>query len=928
MKVISWRGWTPADDDIWIGVDDEVWGQWRPVFTSVPRSNSTSVYTNVNIGDRVIGAEFGIVAGSGLSFEEGWHLAMQRLNPLDTTVGTLVVEFNDAEGVYWECDAYLDLAGSVAEGATDSFDINWTCADPVWRSQDVSSAGDVVTIDTITNPTFLTDLTGWTKGADPATWTTTFTRDTGTYYDAAGAGRLNITANTTAGIMYVMNDDVFVAAEGSVITVRAARYLTVGLSGGAGMTGYPVVQFYDVGDNVLQTNVGAPEISIGEEPATTWWVLETPDDPAPADTTYAKIGIQVAASNGVTGSCYFDAFEFVTAPYSSTTTVTVDGNAPTHLTVKMTPLAGSFPQAIKARTFTVTNNGTKALHNHPLEVSLGDNSASDITGTYTVLLREGKPQPCQVGDYDSDAGFLWFIVDYLPVGATAEYTLLASDQTGLPGDAHTFDTTTAPVFDIDYVYATTTSGSSSTVTQIPTGLGSEADKWIGATMLVLSGAQAGTEVDLTDSSTTTVTHAALGGGALASSVRVLIRLSNNDRWVYAVRKTERSAEPRGLWWLSSGQKRPSDFRMDTPGSWSWDVYYDNADRFNQKPFTSFDPGGGDDFVAILDANRTWATGPPLRDEGGADGVSIHLPVPIVSLRADWQLKNPNSMAMLVVASRQENGATDWTHENEDVSASTSLSDKSISTITFDDLSYGAGMFLIPNDADVIDVGWGGDEGTASGATATTLTDSSKQWIVDQFIGGWVQIISGDGAGQYVAITDSGTNSITVASWPTSQPAEGSHYRIINRDYVATVRNHTYLHLELDSSAIAISTVSAEVDAYVIYRDIVIDESESVHQRLVLSADESGRFIVILADESLVVDGAAQRAYVVDTATDAEIRDVPPPSYYVVDVLADGTTRAAFNWLRVNPGDHDIGMATDEQGIAVGVDVTWIEKVYA
>lgn len=935
MKIISWRGWEPEDDDLWLGVDDDVWGQWRPAFASTQRNQATSVYTGVTIGERTIGAEFGYDA-SVLTFEAAWQLAMQRLNPLDTSAGRLVVAFNDAPTVYWACDAHLNLAGSRSEGSNDSYDVTWITADPVWHAYDtvagaydVSTDADVVTVETITNPAFASDASNWTKGSNPATWTTTFAYDASIYNNAVGSGKLDITANTTSGIIYVMNDDTFAAAEGSVITVRAARYLTVGLSGGAGMTGYPVVQFYDVGDNVLQTNVGTPEVSIGEEPATTWWVLETPDDPAPANTTYAKIGMQVAASNGVTGACYIDDFEFVTAPYT-TATVAIGGNAPTNLTLTLTPQAGTFPQAVKERHFTITNNGTKTLHNFGVEINMGDNSASEIEGTYSVLLRDGKPQPCQVGDYDAAVGYLWFIVDYLPAGETTTFQLLASDQTGLPGDEHTFTTPTAPVFDIDYVYATTTTGSTSTVTQIPTGLGSEADKWIGATMIVIDGAQAGTEADITDSSTTTLTHAALAGGALASGVHVLVKLSSNERWVYAVRKTERSAEPRGLWWLSSGQKKPSDFRMDTPGSWSWDLYYDNEDRFNQKPFTAFDPGGGNDYVAILDANRTWHSGSPLRDEGGANGVSIHLPVPITAIKADWQLKNPNSMAMLAVVSRQENGATEWTHENEDTSASTTLSDKSIVTITLEDGSYGVGMFLIPNGGDVIGDEWVGAEGTATGGSSTTLTDSTQEWIADQFNGGWVKIISGDGAGQYVAITDTGTNSITVASWPNGEPTEGSHYRIINRDYVATARNHTYLHLELDPSDIEISAVSDETDAYVIYRDIVIDQNSDgdPYQRLVLSPDSSGRFIVLLADQSLVINGDEQRAYIADSATGAEIEDVPPPCYYVLDVLADGTTRAAFNWLRVTPGDHTIGMATDEQGIAVGIDVAWIEAVYA
>lgn len=931
MKIVQWRDWNPADDDIWLGLDDDVFGAWAPVFSSVPRPGTTAVYTNVFIGERTIGAEFGDDE-SGRTIEETWKLALQRLNPLDTSDGTLVIEFNDAPGVHWSCQAKLTQPAPLVEGTTDNFDITWETTDPRWHASSIVTESNVVTATAITNPSFATNTTGWTKGADPANITSAFTRETGTVYDGdGGAGELQISANTAVvnREVFVMNDTEFLITEGGVASIRAAVRSSEGSTGGSGgIYCFPVVRFYDAGDSVLQTNIGAipTDLSLPVDPPDypddQWNIGVTGDDPAPAGTEYFKIGAYIRASPGETGFAFFDAFEFVTGPFTATP-FTVDGTAPLNLTVKLTP-AGNFPQSIVARSFTVTNNGTKTLHNHPFEVDLGDNSASDLLGTYSILLRDGRPQPCQVTDYDTVSAWCWFIIDHLPVGATANYTLLVSDQTVLPGQAHTFNSFTRPAFDIGFVYATTTSGSSSTVTNIPSGLGSEVDRWIGGTMEVLTGAQAGTTIELTDSSTTTVTHAALGGGALASGVDVLIKMSSNSRWVYPVRKTERSDSTRGLWWLSSGQKRPNDFRMDVPGSWGWSVYYDNDDEFSQSWNLPFDPGGGADYVAIFDAERTWQGGKTRGKEQGFDGVSIHTGVPITNVRFDYQLRNPNSMAMLVLGSRQENGATEWTHEYEDAAAQSTLSNSSIQNEALEADTYGVGLFLIPNGADQIDPGWAGDEGTTTSGSSTTLTDSSKEWIADQFIGGTIRIISGAGAGQSVAITDNTSTVITVASWPNGTPDSTSHYRIINRDYYAIARNHNYLHLTLDSSDIVASAVSAETDAYVLYRDVLVDDD----QRVAINPETTGRYIVLLADESLVIDGEQMRAWVANTGTDEEIRGVPADAYSVLIVEADGTRRLAPRWLWVNPGQHTVSIADDESGVACAVDVSFREAAYA
>ncbi len=70
----------------------------------------------------------------------------------------------------------------------------------------------------------------------------------------------------------------------------------------------------------------------------------------------------------------------------------------------------------------------------------------------------------------------------------------------------------------------------------------------------------------------------------------------------------------------------------------------------------------------------------------------------------------------------------------------------------------------------------GDSGMSTSATGTTLVDSSKAWVTDEWIGGTVYIISGAGYGQERTITDSDATSVTVAAW-TVNPDTTSAYRL-------------------------------------------------------------------------------------------------------------------------------------------------------
>ena len=70
-----------------------------------------------------------------------------------------------------------------------------------------------------------------------------------------------------------------------------------------------------------------------------------------------------------------------------------------------------------------------------------------------------------------------------------------------------------------------------------------------------------------------------------------------------------------------------------------------------------------------------------------------------------------------------------------------------------------------------------DYGTASGGTATTLTESTKDWHSDVFKGAIVSIVRGTGYGQIRVISSNTSDTITVSSAFTTTPDTTSEYKI-------------------------------------------------------------------------------------------------------------------------------------------------------
>ena len=83
-------------------------------------------------------------------------------------------------------------------------------------------------------------------------------------------------------------------------------------------------------------------------------------------------------------------------------------------------------------------------------------------------------------------------------------------------------------------------------------------------------------------------------------------------------------------------------------------------------------------------------------------------------------------------------------------------------------------------------------GWVSSSTATSLTDSTKNWDVNQYNNCKVRIICGTGVGGEASITATSATSLTVGSWPNGTPDTTSKYEILDASGACTASGTTTL----------------------------------------------------------------------------------------------------------------------------------------
>jgi len=125
-------------------------------------------------------------------------------------------------------------------------------------------------------------------------------------------------------------------------------------------------------------------------------------------------------------------------------------------------------------------------------------------------------------------------------------------------------------------------------------------------------------------------------------------------------------------------------------------------------------------------------------------------------------------------------------------------------------------------------------GTATGGTATTLVDTSKNWTPNALVGQYVSIVEGTGVGQMRKITANDATSVTVSTWVTI-PDNTSKYVIEDptQTDLQAVTNKTYKAMDTgyptsgtDQKATFKATFGSE-DANYSWQEFVIKNSTSL-----------------------------------------------------------------------------------------------------
>jgi hypothetical protein len=119
------------------------------------------------------------------------------------------------------------------------------------------------------------------------------------------------------------------------------------------------------------------------------------------------------------------------------------------------------------------------------------------------------------------------------------------------------------------------------------------------------------------------------------------------------------------------------------------------------------------------------------------------------------------------------------------------------------------------------------KGTATGATTTTLTDTTKSWTVNQWQNYAVIITQNSGSPQQRTITSNTSNTITVSgAWTSPIPAAGTKYEIVDLSGLATAGS--------TSTTLVDSTKSWTTNQWANTDVVLISGANSTQQRKVLS----------------------------------------------------------------------------------------------
>lgn len=579
------------------------------------------------------------------------------------------------------------------------------------------------------------------------------------------------------------------------------------------------------------------------------------------------------------------------------------GNARSNLIVTITPTAlapsGEFPYR---RQFSVVNTSDMALRRHPLEIPFGD--ASTWSGTpapgYVWVYLDGIAQPMTplAGFGLVGQSYGWILIDELGPGQSLTYDVCWNGHDPAP----TLTGTDAPAFDITSAAGAARAPFNTTTLNDVSGIGWEPNQFVRGRVRIQTGTGAGQERDVMSNTASSLVVFPGWDTAPAASSRYLLRTSTNERWLYAVRQTERSGAEvkRGLWYINRGQSKPSKAVFDVPGGWYRLLRYDNNDEKNQSRWAPVIPAGQSnvDYFSILDADRTAQGWTSLTEQGQADSVGFSSPLPLTGFRFNYRFKNPNGIGRAFFGCR-ESGAEDWETCFEDAGIYQGLQSSSIRDETFTTDIRHLVATLGPANDEAIPVSWIKDQGSRTGGGTITLFDDTKEWSTNQWQNATCRIVSGTGKGQSRKVASNTSVGLTLATPWTTTPSDDSRYELINHVLVATLRCQDTWEVRLSPSAIGITPVASETPIFVQKRALILrssDDAGAAYQEIRVGLD--ARRVFVQGDQELRIDGTSRRAAIYHTASGAFVRDVT--SGVLVQQVESSLRLFAADWLLVLP----------------------------
>jgi hypothetical protein len=595
--------------------------------------------------------------------------------------------------------------------------------------------------------------------------------------------------------------------------------------------------------------------------------------------------------------------------WSAGAAYTALGSAPISPIVTIDPNTPGSGTAPNRYSFTLTNNRSYPLVKQLWMVYLGSTTGwTGSTEANTFLFSDGVEVPREVIAIGEARTYLLFTIDRLAQGQVKTYEILTG------GSSPALSTTPqamngrvkAPVPDFGYDVITTTAGGTSVVTEA--GAGWEVNRWVGGAVFGLTGAAAGQGGEVVSNTATTITISGAFSAFTAGAKFIVMHswintVSTSMTLNYAVRQTEHSDYPHGLWYQDTAQTRPGDIRYDSPGSWELARTWDNNDDVACPSITPINVGTVD-YLSIPNITRTWQGGDDnssVRERGTADSVVFSSQLPITQWQLDYAFKNPNGVARAVIASRQSQ-AEDWTLHVENNTVYSTLTDIGTQTITpVSETLYLMFGLWPPDNYDEIPTSWRRDSGGRSGGGYTTMDDDTKDWPTDIWVGARWRVTSGKGQGQSRTIIDNDANTLT---WTTSLPSndvipnDGSRYEVVNPALIANLQSDDLWRVTLDITGVAVSAITSHGAAERVSVRVRANGGASATTANVYIEVGVRRALWVTAGNTVVIDCEDQTAYVMNGST--VVKDVTD---WVRAYEFDGAsfTGIAPDWFPIQPG---------------------------